>query len=290
MAISLLNIHSMLKFSIVIPCFNCSKTIYATLQSCLEQSFRGFEILLIDDCSQEDIKQIFTLFEQQFLNLGISFRYFKFQKNCGVSQARNFGWSNSLGEYVCFLDSDDVWHKEKLTVIDFFTKDLEPVCLFHTYTDDSRYFRTLLEINSTSFILSRKGIFNLILKNISQTSCAVIKRDIEFRFDQTMSHCEDYDLWLRLSLIYPIYFLSHQPLTLLGRPQLSPGGLSSARMKMRKGEITAYFNLCKERNIYYLIYPFLICFSILKHLKSELFIFVNGISKNAKNITDYNKI
>jgi teichuronic acid biosynthesis glycosyltransferase TuaG len=258
------------RFSVIIPSYNASKTLSCTLKSCLNQSFHDFEVILIDDCSNDDTEQICLKFSERFKKAKICFRYFRLEKNHGVSYARNFGWNNALGDYVCFLDSDDIWHRSKLQAIDFHIDNFILTCLFHSYTDDLSYFNRHCNLRPGDFQLIRKNTIYFLFRNPSQTSCFVVKTDVDYRFNEKMSFCEDYDLWLRISLKEPVYALIAHPLTLLGRPQLSLGGLSSSRLKMRKGEMAAYFNICREIKGFYVILPALLLVSILKHIKSEI--------------------
>ena len=86
-----------------------------------------------------------------------------------------------------------------------------------------------------------------------------------------MKYCEDYDLWLRVSERAKVMQLIGPPLTFLGRPQLSQGGLSGNRYAMRLGEIKVYYNFC-ERSWFPRCFalPFLITFSIFKHCFSYI--------------------
>lgn len=261
-------------FSIIIPCFNCFSTISSTLVSCLDQSLTDFEIIVVDDGSdQGDVEQACLLILNEFNNSGIQFRYFRLHKNSGVSYARNFGWDNALGSYVCFLDSDDIWHKDKLKVINYYIQELACTFLYHLHTDNPSLTQTAF--SPEDFTARKVGISNLLLRNLAQTSCFVVRRDINYRFSNTMSYCEDYDLALRLTLRESVYVLLPHALTFLGRPQLTPGGLSSNRWKMRQGEMRVYFHLCSSRKPLYLLLPILLCFSVLKHIRSELYLFLS---------------
>jgi len=256
------------KFSVLIPCYNCSKTLPRTLGSCLNQRLQDFEIVLIDDCSKEEIWGICSKFQSEFARRKIQLRYFRNAKNSGVSFCRNFAWDCAIGEFICFLDADDIWHEAKLQIVDHFIEEKEIDCLCHAYTDHEEGFfenRKLL-----GYRAKRISPFFILLKNPAQTSCFVLRRSIKLRFDRSMSFCEDYDLWVRLSIIYPIYQLKGVPLTLLSRPQQTPGGLSSNRRKMRLGEMTAHSNFANSNPRFKILLPFLIAYSASKHIRSEI--------------------
>ena len=90
-----------------------------------------------------------------------------------------------------------------------------------------------------------------------------------------MSYSEDYELWLRVSDRHPIHRLYGKPLTLLARPQKTPGGLSANRFKMRLGELIAYLHLAKTNNSIKLLLPALFAYSVLKHVRSEIGLLIN---------------
>lgn len=96
--------------SVIVPCYNAEKTLNRTIQSLEQQTYKDFEVILIDDGSTDNtIKIIETI--QKTSGLTIKFVH---QKNSGVSSARNYGISIAQGKYLCFLDSDDVYHKRFL--------------------------------------------------------------------------------------------------------------------------------------------------------------------------------
>ena len=93
--------------SVIIPIFNAEKHLAQTIQCVLDQTYADFELLLIDDGSTDTSAQICSSFSDPRI------RYFR-QENAGVSAARNLGLENTYGEFIGFLDSDDLWHPEKI--------------------------------------------------------------------------------------------------------------------------------------------------------------------------------
>ena len=95
--------------SVVIPTYNASKIIVECIQSVCRQSFTSFEILVVDDCSTDNTRQIIK--NMKITNL----RLFKTKVNSGgPAKPRNIGISKSRGQYIAFLDQDDLWEKNKL--------------------------------------------------------------------------------------------------------------------------------------------------------------------------------
>ena len=245
----------MIKFSIVIPVYNACNTIVKTLNSCLNQTYKNFEILIIDDCSNDDTINII----KNNINLE-KISIFQFKINKGVSMARNFGWEKATGDYIAFLDSDDIWDLKKLEILNNILDNSEIKFLGHNYTE---FDYELSNKNST--IINELKFSKLLFKNYFNTSCFVIQRIINERFQENTRYTEDHDLILRISENYKVFYLKSH-LTLLGRPQLSKGGLSENKLKMRIGEIFMYINLCKRKNIFFIVLPILISFSLIKHV------------------------
>ncbi|MGH7890213.1 MAG: glycosyltransferase, partial [Thermodesulfobacteriota bacterium] len=91
--------------SCIVPVFNGERYLRESLESILGQTYRNFEVIVVDDGSTDGTAALVKDFE--------NIRYFS-QPNKGTSSARNLGLSESQGEFVAFLDADDLWHKEKL--------------------------------------------------------------------------------------------------------------------------------------------------------------------------------
>ncbi|HAV4804452.1 TPA: glycosyltransferase, partial [Acinetobacter baumannii] len=89
--------------SIIIPAYNASKTICKTLESLIKQNRSDFEVLIIDDGSTDDTYEIC----RDYINQKENFKLIK-QKNKGVSSARNLGLRNASGDYIVFMDADDI--------------------------------------------------------------------------------------------------------------------------------------------------------------------------------------
>lgn len=101
--------NSQLKFSIIIPIYNVAPWLRVCLDSVRRQTFTDWEVICVDDGSTDDSGLILD----EYARLDVRFRVVH-QSNAGVSKARNVGLELADGEFVCFLDSDDVWHPELL--------------------------------------------------------------------------------------------------------------------------------------------------------------------------------
>ena len=194
-----------MNISVIIPTFNRKKTLKRAIQSVLMQSYTPYEIIVIDDGSDDGTKE---WLKDNFPNV----KYI-YQMNSGVSSARNKGIKFARGDWIALLDSDDEWLPSKL-------KDqaneieLNPAAKFlHT---NEIWIRNGVRVNQMKKHKKYGGyIFEKCLDmcRISPSS-VLIKKDIFDEigmFDETLKVCEDYDLWLRFASKYPVHFLD-QPL------------------------------------------------------------------------------
>lgn len=229
-------------------------------------------MLIIDDGSTEDVQGVAQEFARLFAARDVQLSYARMPFNAGVSRARNEGWRRAKNDYLAFLDSDDLWHPAKLRICaEALTVRASPHSdvLFHSFsqTCTQEFWRT--ELAFSDYRIREVGASNGLLHNFSATPCFVVRRDINERFDESMRYCEDQDLWLRISRRIPLLQLVGPPLTSLGRPLMSPGGLSSRRHRMRLGEIRMYSKFCIG-SVWFPVLPALIIWSLLKHSFREV--------------------
>lgn len=194
-----------MNISVIIPTFNRKETLKRAIQSVEMQSYTPYEIIVIDDGSDDGTKE---WLKDNYPNV----KYI-YQMNSGVSSARNKGIKFARGDWIALLDSDDEWLPSKL-------KDqaneieLNPAAKFlHT---NEIWIRNGVRVNQMKKHKKYGGyIFEKCLDmcRISPSS-VLIKKDIFDEigmFDETLKVCEDYDLWLRFASKYPVHFLD-QPL------------------------------------------------------------------------------
>jgi len=203
------------KVSIVIPSFNSKDYIVETIDSILRQSFRDFEILLIDDCSTDGTEEIIQSISDDRL------RYLKLEQNHGgPSRPRNVGIRLAQGTYVAFFDSDDLMLPGKLAKSVSFLDREEDVALVFTDALTLRDGGTLLdgtllkkysgmrrclkETEQTGeYILHSRDAFQcLFFENYIPTSSVIARKDrlnqVGF-FDETLLNSDDRDMWFRVT-------------------------------------------------------------------------------------------
>nr|WP_297939598.1 glycosyltransferase family 2 protein [uncultured Lachnoclostridium sp.] len=96
--------------SVIIPTYNRADKIHNAIHSVINQTYKNWEIVVVDDCSKDNTAEII----QQFIDQKVNIKYIKLKKNQGASNARNVGLEQCIGEYIAFLDSDDMWTEEHL--------------------------------------------------------------------------------------------------------------------------------------------------------------------------------
>lgn len=249
-----------MKVSVIIPMYNSKDTIKSAIESVLNQTYKEpIEIIVVNDGSKDGCEKIV---EKMIINNQTN-RTIKLinKPNGGVSSARNRGIKEANGEYIAFLDSDDIWHPQKLELVFEALKDDSIKFIGHSYTLENNFDK---KFNLEK--LSKVSFTKLLLKNFAVTPSIIIKKEICEYFDETMTHTEDHELWLRIALKTDVHYLD-LPLTTLGRPTMTRGGLSANRWAMRKGELQMYKNIIRYKKSLTLLYPFLVIFSLAKHLR-----------------------
>ena len=96
--------------TIITPCYNSADFIKATINSVLEQTYTNWELIIVDDKSKDNSCEVIEEYTKQHSKISL----IKLAQNGGVSNARNVGLQEAKGKYIAFLDSDDIWMKEKL--------------------------------------------------------------------------------------------------------------------------------------------------------------------------------
>lgn len=176
---------------IILPCYNCSRTVEETLISIQKQLFPDFQCLMIDDCSTDNTSDILRHFESD----DSRFVYLKTPCNQGVSQARNLGLSWSSAEFLAFLDSDDIWHPN------FLSRALNSLStgFDFVYCPILRFFDT---VDRVAFYKASPKVVTLrsLLTNNHIPLSAVLFRSHLFRDDFWFKEQrpEDYIFWINL--------------------------------------------------------------------------------------------
>ncbi len=177
--------------SIITPCYNSADFVVPTIQSVLEQSYQNWELIVIDDCSKDDTCKIVEGFAQQHPNI----KLVKLPQNGGVANARNVGLEHTNGKYVAFLDSDDIWLKDKLAQQVAYMEDKNLAMTFCAYNRIDEEGQIISRKIETPYSVNYRQLLshNVIIFSTSLTLRSAIG-DLKFK---KAGH-EDWIFWLDL--------------------------------------------------------------------------------------------
>ena len=195
--------------SVIIPTYNSARFLAESIQSVLHQTFTDFELLVIDDGSTDDTRQVVAQFEGD-----LRASYFH-QENRGGAAARNTGIKHSSGRFVAFLDADDLWFPGKLQSQVAVLRENSEVSVVHTAL-------VLLQIDNQDREVSRRihrrptfrerTLYEELLYEMVITGSAssvIVRRDALDQvgpFDELI-RISDYDMWQRLAEHHNFYYL-----------------------------------------------------------------------------------
>lgn len=190
------------KVSIIIPFFNNVCWLEQAVQSALQQTYKNIEIVIVNDGSSVDVSGFLNKYSDLIL-------YF-YQDNMGPASARNKGISKATGEYIAFLDSDDIWMPDKLEKQVSFMCEIDAKWCHTNYY----YWDTIKEKLKNANVINEYGdIFRKTFVSIRiATPSVVIKSEVlklnsSLRFPEDIRIGEDTALWREISRLYPVALL-----------------------------------------------------------------------------------
>ncbi len=189
---------------VIIPVFNRSHLVERAIDSVLAQSFKHFNLFIVDDGSTDDFASVLKKYSHD------SRVIFLRQENKGVSAARNYGISHSNSEWIALLDSDDEWLPQKLEIQMAFSRKNPEYQFIHS---DEIWMRNGVRVNpKKKFDKSNHEIFKRSLETcLISPSTVLMKRELCIKhgcFDESLVICEDYDLWLKILATLEVGYIS----------------------------------------------------------------------------------
>lgn len=254
------------KVSVVLPLYNAKFTIVSSVRSVLDQTYRNWELIIINDGSTDNSKEVLLSFIDKLqpeIKEKISFLD---QENKGPSYTRNRGVNFATGHYIAFLDSDDVWVKEKLEWQIFYFKKFKDIGII------GGGFNKISGTKNENFIMISYQM--LLFKNYFLTPTIMIKKsflDSEgYYFNEEKRYSEDHDLWLRLTHKRKgIYINKILAKNIIGKANFGESGLSGNLDLMHKGEIDNFISQYKQKLISFIPLLIVIGFSYLKYYRRK---------------------
>jgi teichuronic acid biosynthesis glycosyltransferase TuaG len=237
------------KVSVIMPAFNAGNTIKDAIDSVKKQSFDEWELIIIDDGSTDDTSVI----AQGCITPDPRVKLLKLERNGGLPNARNQGCMMAKGEYIAFLDSDDLWHKDKLKKQIQFHSDNPEIEISHTNFiafDSSKFyarpFRKFLDSNEKV----RGDIYpGICYKNSIGVLTVMVKRELLIHvnlFDPSLWTMEDQDLWIRIAKEKKEFGYLTEALAYY---RISEGGISKKTGKYKRAYKKFFRKILHENNL-----------------------------------------
>jgi hypothetical protein len=210
------------------------------------QVSRPAQIILVDDGSRDDTLDVLRDLRRGFGESWVT--VVALEENRGAGSARNAGWSIASGEYVAFLDADDVWHPRKLEIQYAFMRARPDISLCgHAHARITEGAPTDTPLRKPGYSAISFG--QLLLSNRFITPSVMVRRDIAQRFLEGARHMEDHLLWLQIAASGARVARLEETLAFIYKPQFGAAGLSAELADMEKAELGNYRLLRKEGSI-----------------------------------------
>lgn len=235
--------------SVVMPAYNCEKFIGQSIQSVIDQTYKNWELIIVDDGSADNTKNII----QRYINVEPRIKYF-YQQNGKQGKARNKAIANSVGSLIAFLDADDLWLPQKLERQIFFIHEMKADAVFsyitHIDSDGQKVARGETG-DGHEFYFGDSGLAFFFRMNIIPVFTVLSKRDAILQVNgfsevPEIQNIEDYDLWLRMLhnnskflLINEVLgaYRIHENQTIKGKPSVFKTLKMLTEMKVEKKEL-----------------------------------------------------
>jgi len=190
----------MKKVSILMNAYNSEEYLKEAIDSIYNQTYKDWEIIFIDNCSTDRTKKIVDEYDEHIL-------YYKTDKNIPLGEARNWGLQYCRGEYLAFLDTDDIWLEDKLEIqINNLEEYIDAqLCYGGAVIIDKngKEIKRMLPIAKSGMVFSQQ----LIRYEINMQS-VVIRNNIDIFFDPTMKFSPDFDLFMRIVSKYSVVIIN----------------------------------------------------------------------------------
>lgn len=212
-------------FSIIMPTFNRGHLIESAIRSVINQVYQSWELIIVDNASEDNTCGVIRDFSKTEKRI----KYFYIPEK-GVSKARNFGIQKAKGDFVCFLDDDDLY------LPNFLLKLNEGILKHNSKKGFYRSFAILKNFNGNEhkqeiiFNSSAENNVQYLLTNMITPNCVCVSRKIldDYFFDSSLIVAEDCHLWLRIASEYPVICVpSHTSVYNIGSQTASTGSIQT---------------------------------------------------------------
>lgn len=233
--------------SVIMPAYNCGDFIGIALDSVINQSYKNWEVIVVDDCSTDNTADVV----QEYIKKDNRIKYHKLDKNSGAAVARNKAVDLATGKYIAFLDSDDVWFPEKLTKQIGFMEDngYGFTCTSYTKINEKG------EYLNRTIVASPKRNYDGILKTCPGNSTVIYDAEKLGKFKiPDIKKRNDYVMWLQVIKKEKYLYGIAEP---LGSHRVRKEGISSNKKSLVGYHWKVYReieNLSLLKSIYLVVY------------------------------------
>lgn len=245
------------KFSIIMPAYNSGKFIKESIESVISQTYENWELLVVNDASTDNTKYIV----ESFIMKDTRVKLINLSKNQGIANARNIGISKITGRYLSFLDSDDLWHSEKLQrQKEFMDRNNVVFC----YSEYELINASGEKLNKTRKV--PKSIEYQDLLGVNYIGCLTVVIDLKsnIRVEMPQLKHEDYATWLKI----------------LKENKIRAYGIKESLAYYRKTDISTSSNKIKTLGWTWRIYTEFLGYSKIRGVLLMLRFIVNTLKKN----------
>lgn len=191
-------VHNQIKVSVIMPSYNSSAYIKESIYSVLNQTHKNIELIIVDDCSSDNTIEIIKKINDNRIKLFLN------EKNEGAAFSRNVALRESTGDYIAFLDADDLWAKHKVeNQLKYMIKNNINFCYTPYFLVDEK------GTNQGEIFFGPKKITHKMFKRINYIGCLTVmyKKEIypNLSIPPIIKKRNDYALWLKISKVSDCY-------------------------------------------------------------------------------------
>ena len=195
--------------SVVMSIYNCEKFVDETIQSVINQTYKHWELIIVNNCSTDNTLDIINNLESNYRNIKV---YSTDSNSGGPAVPRNIGVQKAKGKFVAFIDSDDIWHPKKLEIQLPYLDKYKLVCSINNVINNGG-----ILLLTKSLVSNSKLSFNkMIMRNSIRHSSVVVHKDlflkIMFDEDKLLNGLEDIHAYLQYLAINGDGILIGKPL------------------------------------------------------------------------------
>lgn len=217
--------------SIITPSYNTAKYIAETIESVLNQTYKNFEMIIVDDCSTDNTEEVVKKFSDSRV------KFYKNEKNSGAAISRNYALKLAKGKWIAFLDSDDLWKPEKLEKQIEFMKDNDYHFSYTNYEEIDENSNKLGKLITGPKKITKTGMYNYCWPG-----CLTVMYDAEkvgLVQIENLPKNNDYAMWLKVIKKSNCYLLNE----CLAQYRIRTGSISrNSKIKLIKHHYYLYRN------------------------------------------------